>query len=123
GLNRCLPNDFMTALELAEELIVQVVSVSEENQSWIFHCWMFDDAACIEEHRQALARTLRVPDDTNAAISFFSALHFSSPIGSFSSANAVFCCRADCLVDGCFDRMELMIASDQLMNCAAIGIV
>ena len=50
GLDRCLPEDFMAALELSEELIVQVVSICQENQSWVFHRRSSDDAAGVEEH-------------------------------------------------------------------------
>jgi hypothetical protein len=50
--------------------IVQVVPIGQENQRRIRHRRLFDDAARVKEHRQALAGTLRVPDDPDAAIAF-----------------------------------------------------
>ena len=70
-----MPDDFVATLELAEELIVEIVAVCEENQRRVFHRRVLDDAAGIEEHRQTLARPLRVPNDTDAAIAKFAAFH------------------------------------------------
>ena len=122
-LHRSLPQDFVATLELAEELIVQVVSIGQENQRRILHRRLFDDAAGVEEHRQALARTLRVPDDADAAIAFRAALHLARPIGSLCFPGPVFAGGANRFIDRGFDGVELMITRHQLMHRAGVGIV
>jgi hypothetical protein len=49
-LNWRLPNDLVTALELSEKLIVEIIAISKENQRRVLHCRMFNDAAGVEEH-------------------------------------------------------------------------
>ena len=48
--------------EGAEELVVQVVPVGNDNEGGVLHCRMLDDLSGIEGHEQALPRALRVPD-------------------------------------------------------------
>src|SRR5205814_10420265 len=99
----------MAALELAEELVVQVVSICEENQRRIFHRWVLDDAPGVEEHRETLAGTLRVPDDADTTVATFAAFHLAGPIVS-----DFFCtldrCRANRFTDRGVDGVKLMIA-------------
>ena len=83
---------------------------------------MLDDATGIEEHRQALARTLRVPDNTDTTISFLATFHLPGPIHAGHFFNSVACC-ANGFLDCSFDRKELVIASDQLVHRTAVGIV
>lgn len=47
-LHRSLPQDFMPTLELAAELVVQVVPISQENQRRILERRFFDDAAGLQ---------------------------------------------------------------------------
>ena len=58
----------MTAGERAEELVVQVVAVGDDDQRRVLHRRVEDDAAGVERHRQALARALGVPDDADAPV-------------------------------------------------------
>ena len=58
----------LAAGEGAEELVVEVVAVGEDDDGRVRHRRVQDDAAGVEGHRQALARALRVPDDADAPV-------------------------------------------------------
>ena len=45
GLHGSLPQDFVATLELAEWLIVQIISIGKKNHRRILHRRLFDDAA------------------------------------------------------------------------------
>ena len=68
GLHGLLPQQLMAAGERAEELVVQVVPVGDDDQRRILHRRMQHDPPGVERHRQALARTLRVPDHADAPV-------------------------------------------------------
>ena len=61
----------MATGEGAEELIVEVVAVGEHYDGWVCHRRMQDHAACVEGHRQTLARSLRMPHHTDSPIPGF----------------------------------------------------
>ena len=63
-----LPQQILTARERAEELVVKVVAIGEDDERRILHRRLVDDAPGVERHRQALARALRVPDDADAPV-------------------------------------------------------
>jgi hypothetical protein len=67
-LDGLLPQELPAAGEDAEELAVQVVAVGEDHDGRVLHRRVTDDTSCVEHHRQALARTLRVPDDADATV-------------------------------------------------------
>lgn len=58
----------MAGSEGVEELVVQVVSVVEDNQGGVLHRRMEDDLSGVEGHGEALAGPLGVPDDASAPI-------------------------------------------------------
>ena len=64
-----------------------------------------------------------MPDNTNAAIAFFAAFHFASPVSARCFGHAIFGCRAKGFIDRCLYGKELMITGDDFVRCAAIRIV
>ncbi len=64
-----LPQQFAVGTEGAEELIVEVVAIRDDNQRRVLHRRMLDNLPAVKGHREALARPLRVPDDANAPVS------------------------------------------------------
>ena len=67
-LRRRLSEQVLAAREGAEELVVEVVAVGEDDDGRVLHRRLARDGARVEGHRQALARALRVPDDADAAV-------------------------------------------------------
>ena len=55
-------------LKVAEELVVEVVAVGQNDQRRVFHLRVLDDLTGVERHQQALAGALRVPDDAHLAV-------------------------------------------------------
>src|SRR5581483_11130378 len=95
-----LTKQFVAAGKSAEELVVKVIAVSQDNYGRILHRGKLDDFPCVERHRQALAATLRVPHYTDAPVAFGrSRLH-----------------RAG---NGLIDCVELVVARHLLDDCAA----
>ncbi len=71
GLHRCLAEDVMAALELAEKLVVEVVevvAVGQHHERRVLHRGLADHAGGEEEHGEALAAALRVPDHARATV-------------------------------------------------------
>ena len=68
GLPRLLAQELAAAGEGAEELVVEVVAVGEDDERGVLHGGVQDDAPGVEGHGQALAAALRVPDDANALV-------------------------------------------------------
>src|SRR5713101_3362051 len=95
---------FLTARERPEELIVEVIPVGEDDQSWILHRRIGDEPTSIERHGEALSRSLRVPDDAYAAIS----------LGTRGR---------DRRLDGAADSVELVIARHLLRDSATVVLV
>ena len=52
SLDRLLPQEFVTPRKRPEQLVVQVVAVSEHNECRILHLWFKDQPACVERHRE-----------------------------------------------------------------------
>ena len=71
----------MAALELAEELVVEIVAVGQHDQRRVLHRRVPDDARGVEEHREALAAALRVPDHAGATVARLAAVHPARPVG------------------------------------------
>ena len=63
-----LAQEVLAAGEGAEELVVEVVAVGEDDDGRVLHRRLADDGAGVEGHRQALAGALGVPDDADAAV-------------------------------------------------------
>jgi hypothetical protein len=70
SLHRRLAQEIRAAREGAEKLVVEIVAVSEHDDSWVLHSRLADDASSVEGHRQALARALRVPDHPDAPVTW-----------------------------------------------------
>ena len=86
-------------MELAEELVVEVVAIGEHHQGGVGHRRMAHDAGGIEEHREALATALGVPH--HAAL----ALQLGRAVGAGSRHHLLY---------GRTHRVVLVIASNLL---------
>src|SRR5450755_3603005 len=67
-LRGLLPEQLLAAREGAEGLIVEVVAIGEHDERGILHLRMLDDFSGVEDHREALAAALRMPDHTGALV-------------------------------------------------------
>jgi len=67
-LYRRLAQEFFAARKRAEELIVEIVSVGENDERRVGHLRFEDHSAGIEGHRKTFTRALRMPDNTDAPI-------------------------------------------------------
>ena len=117
-----LAEQVLAAREGAEELVVEVVAVCQDDDGRILHGRLARDRAGVEGHRQALARTLCVPDDADAAVagrSAGSAPPLVAPAlldhGRVRSQPG----RTQRLGDGGAHRVELMVAGHLLQEDAA----
>jgi len=106
GLHRRLAQQVAAARESGEELVVEVVAVGEDDEGWVLHGRALDDAGGVEEHGEAFAGALGVPDDAGAAI----------------AGGAVGTAGADCFGDGGIDGVELVVAGDDFVELVAIGV-
>ena len=103
-LDGLLSQQLVASLELAEELVVQVVSVGQDDERGIIHRRMENDLTGEEEHRKTLARPLGVPDDA------------ASPV-------AVMTGRLDRRFDGPLDSVELVISGQDFIDLVTVGVV
>ena len=101
GLLRRLAEELAATGEGAEELIVQVVAVGEHDDGRVCHGRFEDELAGEEEHGQALAGALGVPDDAALVVAVGS--------GGFDGA-----------FDGLVDRVVLVIPGDLLDDGLAV---
>ena len=126
SLDRHLSEDIMAPLELAEELVVEVIAVSENHQRRVLHRWMTHHAGSVKEHRETLATPLSVPDHAGSAVARLATLHSPRQIaGRFLTQQSALNHRAspyrflDCRVD----CVELMVSSDDLMDRTIVGVL
>src|SRR5688572_30214007 len=63
SLHWWLAQKIAAARERAEELIVEIVAVSDHDDRWVLHRRVQDDATGVKGHRQTLAGSLRMPND------------------------------------------------------------
>ena len=68
GLHRRLAQKFRAARERAEELVVEIIAVGDDNDRGILHRRVQDHAPGVKSHGQALARSLRVPHHAHASV-------------------------------------------------------
>ena len=126
SLNGHLSQRLMTPLKLPEELVIQIIPVRQHDEGRILHRRMTGHPTGIKEHREALAASLRVPDDTGTAITQRPLLHRSGPVGSLiilGSSLFGHATRTDRLLDGHIHGVELVIACDDLVDCPVIRIL
>ena len=109
GLQRRLAEEIGATLELAKELVVEVVAIGEHHQGGVLHHRMAHDAGGIEEHREALAAALGVPHHAGTAVARLAAQ------GTDSRAQAA---GAHGFLHRGVDGVELVVAGDDLVQGA-----
>ena len=67
-LHRWLAKQVLATRKGTKELVVKVVAIGQDDDGRVLHRQLARDRASVEGHCQALARTLCVPDDTDAAV-------------------------------------------------------
>ena len=103
GLLRGLAQEFLPAREDVEQLIVEVVAVGQHDQRRVRQRRMLNDLAGVEQHRQALAAALRVPDHPDAAVALDPG-------------------RRDGVIHRLVDGVILVIGGDLLGDGCAVGL-
>ena len=94
SLDRPLPQQLVTSLELPEELVVQVVAIRDEQQRRVGQLRVGHQLGCAEKHLQGFAAALGVPHNTCPTV--------AAP-DRFQGG-----------VDGFVDCMELVVLGDPL---------
>ncbi len=123
GLDGILAQQVAAAGEGAEELFVQVVSVGDDDDGRVLHRRIEDQPPGVESHAQALARTLRVPDDTDAPVAGLAAGLPARLVPTARATRAPSPSRPKRLVDREVDGMELVIARHLLGQDAAAHVL
>ena len=72
SLNRLLPQKGAAHGKLTVKLIVQIVAVSYDNDSWAFQCFL--QAMGIKDHGKRFSTSLRMPEYTAFSVGFSSML-------------------------------------------------
>jgi hypothetical protein len=124
SLHRRLSKDVVATLKLTEKLIVQVVAVGQHHQRGVLHGRVPHHPRGVEKHRETLAAALRMPDHARATVAGLSAVHASRPGHAQVVAQLVLLVHAagaDGFLHRHVDRMELVIARDDLVQLAAVG--
>src|SRR5439155_13405482 len=101
-LPRSLPQQPCAPREDPEQLVVQIVAVRQHHDRRIRKSWLRDEVPRVEEHRQTLAGSLRVP-------------HNSRPTIAAGSAQG--------RRNGFAGRVELVITGDLLREAASFLLV
>ena len=117
-LGRRLAQDIPAAGEDAEELVVEVVAVGEDDDGGVFHGEVAGDGPGVEGHGEALPRALGMPHDADAAVAGLAArpsarLVAPALLGD-GRLSALQLGRAQRLGDGDPHRVELVVAGDLL---------
>ncbi len=99
GLVRLLPQQVGRPAELGEELVVEIVAVGEHHDGRILERDLSEELADEEEHREALAAALCVPDHADLSVSLRR-------------------CRPQRLRNGLVDGEVLVVPGDFLRNHA-----
>ena len=99
GLHRCLSDQVAAHGESAEQLVVQIVAVGDDNDGRVFHRRFTHQLPGVESHQQALPRTLGVPDHPCPAVT-------AGPAGLHRAGH------------GPLHGMELVITRDDLGDAA-----
>ncbi len=114
GLHGRLAEELEAALELAEELVVEVVAVGQDHQRRVLHRRVADHPGGVEQHREALAAALGVPDHARATVARLATMR----VGRGAHAAG-----AHRLVHRGVDRVELVVARDDLVDGAAVRVL
>src|SRR5690606_6682734 len=119
-LYRRLAQQLLAARKSAEELVVEIVSIGQDHERGILHLRFENHAPGVEGHREALARSLRMPDDPHSPIAGSTARLFRRPVGTGRILPFIrtvsHASRAQCLLDRHIDGMELVIPGDFLRD-------
>ena len=78
----------MAALELAEELVVEIVSVGQHHQRRVLHRTLADHPGCEEQHGETLAAALRVPDHARPPVARLAKYRYMIGMERFDSDKA-----------------------------------
>ncbi len=119
GLGRVLPEEFAAPGEGAEELVVQVVPVGEDDYGGVFHVGVPYQGAGVEGHGQALAGALVVPDDPDSPVPGISPVP-SVALGRGSSLELG---GPEGLLDRGLDGVELVISGHFLDEFPATVVI
>ena len=126
-LHGLLPQDFTAALKLTKQLVVQVIPVRQHHQRGVLHRRMADHQTRIEQHRQALATSLSVPDHAATMIAGLAPTHAARPESAFvlrkHFRRTAHSARPNGFLHGCTNRMELMVSGKDLEHAVAVRIV
>ena len=118
-MGRRLAQNVPAAGEDAEELVVEVVAVGEDDDGGVLHGEVAGDGPGIEGHGEALPRALGVPHDADASVAGLAtrlATRLVAPAAFLSDCRlgALQLGRAQRLGDGDPHGVELVVAGDLL---------
>ena len=128
GLDGRLAQQVVAAGEGAEELVVEVVAVGQDDDRRVRHRGLEDHPAGVEGHRQALARALGVPDDADPPVAgvaarvrarLVAARRLREPTGRGRGRLR----GAERLLHRDVHRVELVVARDLLRQDAAAEVL
>lgn len=113
--------------EGAEELVIEVIAVGDDDDGGVLHGVVEDDASGVKRHGEAFAGALGVPDDADALVAGCAGAdgrgevagigRFVNPRGSEQLAGA------QGLVDSDVDGVELVVAGHDLTRLTAAVIL
>ena len=112
------------AREGGEELVVEVVAIGQHHHGGVGHRRLADDTPGVERHGEALARALRVPNDTDATVTGRAARPAAGLVAAAlfpgdDCSRPLQLGRAQGFGHGGADRVELVIAGHLLGERAA----
>ena len=116
----------MASLELAEQLIVEIIPIREHHERRILHCRMAHDPGGIEQHGKALAAPLRMPNDSSPTITGLPAMDTTKIVWQRLLMDFVGIgkpARSDGFFDRSIDRVELVVTRNDLVDGSAIGVL
>ena len=79
-LHRHLAQQIVAALELPEQLIIQIVTVGQHHQRRVLHRRLADYPRREKQHGETLAAALRVPHHARATVAGFATVHAAGPV-------------------------------------------
>ncbi len=130
GLDRRLAQQVLIQREVVEELVIQVVAVGQHHDGGVLHQGVLDDLARVERHGQALARALRVPHHANAPVAGMARQPLLRPAHPVQAAHLPHPvrlrrgrARAQRLLNGCVDRVILVVPRHLLDQHAVAGVL
>lgn len=107
-----------------EELVIEVVAVGDDDDGGVVHGGVEDDAPGIKRHGKALAGALGVPDNADALVAGGAGADGSGEVAGigrfvYPIGSGQFAARAQGLLDGDVDGVELVVAGHDLAGLTA----